>query len=553
MLSFLLSLLLPLSLATSPPTWSSSYSVQGVLSIPFAEIEEPFTAWADLGSGRSRVDYYGGVVKTFQRADLGDFGAMVKVLPVTTEVVVNKISCFLVDGGADMPVTPQSILPDISDFQLVGTELKNGLDCEKWQKSVQEGQKVSKYTMWVKASSSTNGVAVPVHYEMRGYNTLLGSHYDHYYLKYSDFSPEVPDSNVFSLFTSMTCTGWPGPGMSASDHVYTMNPVREFVENHDTHVRDTFSEFVTRHEKQYAGHDETESRLDIYRQNMRFIHSKNRQGLTYTLATNHLADFSGSELKSLRGRIHDSSLKSNGGKPHIYSAGHIRDAPESLDWRMYGAVTPVKDQSVCGSCWSFGSVGSLEGTLFLHTGNLVRLSQQALMDCSWGFGNNGCDGGEDFRVYQWMMKHGGIPTEDSYGPYLGQDSYCHVNQSTMGLKIKGWVNVTSGDVEGLKVAIAWKGPVSVAIDASHKSLSFYSNGVYYEPDCNNDIDGLDHAVLAVGYGEILGEKYWLVKNSWSTYWGNDGYVLMAQKENNCGVATAATYVVPDMGDNVVPK
>ena len=112
----------------------------------------------------------------------------------------------------------------------------------------------------------------------------------------------------------------------------------------------------------------------------------------------------------------------------------------------------MKDQSVCGSCWSFGSVGSLEGTLYLNTGRLVRLSQQALVDCSWGFGNNGCDGGEDWRVYQWMMAHGGIPTEDSYGPYLGQDGYCHLNQSTVGLKIKGWVNVTSGDTEALKVS-----------------------------------------------------------------------------------------------------
>ena len=85
---------------------------------------------------------------------------------------------------------------------------------------------------------------------------------------------------------------------------------------------------------------------------------------------------------------------------------------------------------------------------------------------------------------------GGIPTEASYGPYLGQDSYCNLNKSTMGLKIKGWVNVTSGELEGMKVAIAAHGPVSVAIDASHKSLGFYSNGVYYEEDCNNDVDGL---------------------------------------------------------------
>jgi len=143
-----------------------------------------------------------------------------------------------------------------------------------------------------------------------------------------------------------------------------------------------------------------------------------------------------------------------------------------------------------------------------------------------------------------MLAHGGIPTEESYGPYLGQDGFCKANQSTTGLKISGWVNVTSGSTEALKVAIASRGPVSVAIDASHKSLSFYSHGVYYEEACSST--DLDHAVLAVGYGTLGGQGYWLVKNSWSTYWGNAGYVLMAMRGNNCGVATSATYVVPDM-------
>jgi len=214
-----------------------------------------------------------------------------------------------------------------------------------------------------------------------------------------------------------------------------------------------------------------------------------------------------------------------------------------MDWRLYGAVSSVKDQSVCGSCWSFGTVGTIEGALFLKTGKLTRLSQQALVDCSWGMGNNGCDGGEDFRVYQWMIKHGGIPTEESYGPYLGADGYCHLENATLTAPIKGYVNVTSGDIEALKVAIFRHGPISVAIDASHRSFSFYANGVYYEPECGSGEDSLDHAVLAVGYGVLKGEPYWLVKNSWSTYWGNDGYVLMSQKDNNCGVATMATYVI----------
>jgi len=527
--------------STTAPVWPASYMVRGTLSIPFAEIEEPFAAWVDQNVKKSRIDYYNGMVKTFQRGDMGSYGSAVKILPMTNEEVTNEIDCFQVDGDQENVVTAQSMLPDISDFSMLAMELKNGHKCQKWQKTERIGEKLNKYTMWLRIDD--NG-PVPVHYEMKGYNTLLGSHYDHYFITYRGFRPEVLDhSHVFDLFLKKDCHGWPGPGM---DHVYTMNPMKEFIDNHDKHVTDTFDEFKEKHNRDYDSNREHSKRLDLYRQNLRFIHSKNRQGLSYSLASNHLADRSEQEIRVLRGRTFDSSLKYNGGRPQKYTSRQLIDAPDSLDWRLYGAVTPVKDQSVCGSCWSFGSVGSLEGTLFLSTNKLVRLSQQALIDCSWGFGNNGCDGGEDFRAYEWMMKHGGIPTEDSYGPYLGQDGYCHLNESSVGLKIKGWVNVTSGSVDALKVAIAAHGPVSVAIDASHKSLSFYSNGVYFEEKCNNNVDGLDHAVLAVGYGELNGQKYWLVKNSWSTYWGNDGYVLMSQKDNNCGVATAATYVIPDI-------
>jgi C1A family cysteine protease len=90
-------------------------------------------------------------------------------------------------------------------------------------------------------------------------------------------------------------------------------------------------------------------------------------------------------------------------------------------------------------------------------------------------------------------------------------------------------------------AIYNHGPISVAIDASHLSFAFYSNGVYFEPECGNAPQDLDHQVLAVGYGVLDGSAYILVKNSWSTHWGNDGYILMSQKDNNCGIATDASY------------
>lgn len=151
--------------------------------------------------------------------------------------------------------------------------------------------------------------------------------------------------------------------------------------------------------------------------------------------------------------------------------------------------------------------------------------------------------GEDFRAYDWIIKHGGISLEESYGQYLQADGYCHFQNATVGAQLTGYVNITPYDPVALKTALVNEGPISIAIDAAHKSFVFYASGVFYEPECKNKPDDLDHAVLLVGYGTLYGEPYWLVKNSWSTYWGNDGYVLMSQKDNNCGVMTQTTYPI----------
>lgn len=527
----------------TPPNFSDTYTVKGTLYIPYAEIREPFYAWYDLKLGSSRIDYYGGMVKTYQLSKLGEFGSSLKVAPVTTEKVQNLDSCLQVNGSSEYRIEPQSILPDLTGFKYLGEEPVNGLTCEKWRLVDTKGSKVNKYTMWIryKKSPSIQGlkVPVPVRYEMRGYNSLLGSHYDHYYLEYDWYTTDTPSPDVFKVANNMTCTSFPGPGVN---HIYTFNPMKEFIHNYDDHMESSFDQFKKRHNREYADELEHSKRKESFRQNLRFIHSKNRAGLDFQLGVNHLADRTDLELKALRGKQYSRGY--NGGAPFPYTnhRSMADDLPSNLDWRLYGAVTPVKDQSVCGSCWSFGTTGTIEGAYFLKYGHQVRLSQQALIDCSWGYGNNGCDGGEDFRSYQWMLKHGGIPLEDEYGGYMGQDGYCHVDNVTLTAKITGYVNVTSGDPDALKVAVAKHGPISVAIDASRKTFSFYSNGIYYDPECGNKLEQLDHAVLLVGYGTINDNPYWLVKNSWSNYWGNDGYILMSPKDNNCGVETDPTYV-----------
>ncbi|XP_047663956.1 digestive cysteine proteinase 2-like isoform X2 [Tachysurus fulvidraco] len=494
---------------------------------PFAERTVP-----DFG----QMYHIKGQVSTFQLSAAGDQGVSYKITPVTTETEFNAKKCFQVNGTKEDPVLPQPVLPDLKGFQFEQMEFFAGLWCEVWKNVTVVGHKKSTYRLWVAKPEGGASLAKPYHYEMMGYNTLLGSHYDKYLIDYSEFSPET-DPKDFNLPAGMSCGPFPGPGV---EHRILANPIQDLIHTSPVgHVHRLFGHFKEKYERDYEDDVEHEKREHNFVHNVRYIHSRNRAGLSYSLSVNHLADRTEKELAMMRGGKQRKTL--NKAQPFPTELRSL-NLPDSLDWRLYGAVTPVKDQAVCGSCWSFAATGALEGALFLKTGERVVLSQQMLVDCTWGFGNNGCDGGEEWRAYEWIMKHGGISTAESYGGYTGMNGLCHYNTSSLTAHVKSYTNVTSGDLEALKAALYKYGPNAVSIDAAHRSFSFYSDGVYYEPDCKNGPDDLDHAVLAVGYGVLGGQPYWLVKNSWSTYWGNDGYVLMSMKDNNCGVATGATYV-----------
>jgi len=304
--------------------------------------------------------------------------------------------------------------------------------------------------------------------------------------------------------------------------------------------------YKEKHGKSYPNQDEDNERMLAYLSAKQFIEKHNQayeQGkVGFKIGENHIADLPFDEYRKLNGykRALGDALGRRNATTFLVPL-NLGDIPESVDWRDKDLVTDVKNQGMCGSCWAFSATGALEGQHARKLGQLVSLSEQNLVDCSKKYGNMGCNGGLMDNAFQYVKDNHGIDTEGAY-PYKAKTGRkCLFKPDDVGATDSGFVDLPEGDEEKLKIAVATQGPVSVAIDAGHRSFQLYTHGVYNEKAC--DPEDLDHGVLVVGYGTDPEQgDYWIVKNSWGANWGEKGYVRMSRNKNNqCGIASKASY------------
>eukprot|EP00123_Amoebidium_parasiticum_P015166 comp22820_c0_seq1/m.35838 comp22820_c0_seq1/g.35838 ORF comp22820_c0_seq1/g.35838 comp22820_c0_seq1/m.35838 type:complete len:568 (-) comp22820_c0_seq1:537-2240(-) len=525
------------------PTYPDIYTVKGFFRIPYAEIVEPVEVHTDRIKKRQSVSFYNGL-DGYIYLDVGSKDARSYELYIAKDHRVcdsaeleEQYKGQGAEGKASYPV---SFLPDLSVFKYKGksacTPFYEG-KCHKWQYSYKQGDMVNHYEFYAKDDTQYT----PVVYSMVGYDLPFSSHYDMYKIEYQSFSVGVNES-AFELPSE--CNLAPQDRVPA--HHSALEDFGSLFSAFD-HVPDKFHSFMNKHKKEYeVGSEEYSLRHKHFRTNLRKINNMNRQATGVTYGFNHLADMSLEERRRLNGYRPKKANSQDAGANDMPESVHVisgKKLPEQVDWRHSGAVSPVKDQGKCGSCWTFSATQAIESAWYLATGDLFVLSPQQLVDCAWSEGNSGCDGGDEVDAMKYVHKVGGLMRERDYR-YTGEDGYCVFNSSMAAARVHKVVRIPKGDEHAMRDALATAGPVSIAFDASRDTLSFYSSGVYYDKECSSE--DLDHAVVVVGYGTENGKDYWLVKNSWSTYWGDMGYVKIARnRHNHCGVATSAAYAVVD--------
>ncbi|CAN6183374.1 unnamed protein product [Urochloa humidicola] len=319
-----------------------------------------------------------------------------------------------------------------------------------------------------------------------------------------------------------------------------------------------FAAFVRRHGRRYSGPDEYALRLRVFAANL--ARAAAHQALDPT-ARHGVTPFSDLTREEFEARF--TGVRAGGDVQRLVrgsatpaatlaTEAEVARLPASFDWRDKGAVTGVKTQGACGSCWAFSTTGAVEGAYFLATGKLLDLSEQQLVDCDHTCSavaqnecDNGCSGGLMTNAYTYLMQSGGLMESSTY-PYTGAAGRCRFDPAKVAVRVANFTAVVSGGDEAqIRAALVRRGPLAVALNAAF--MQTYVGGVSCPLVCPRA--WVNHGVLLVGYGARgfaalrLGYRpYWVIKNSWGEQWGEKGYYRLCRGSNVCGVDSMVSAV-----------
>lgn len=299
----------------------------------------------------------------------------------------------------------------------------------------------------------------------------------------------------------------------------------------------SFLSWMRNANKLYIG-DEYHFRLGIFLSNLKYVHDHNSNpNKKFKLGMNHLSVLTQSEYYSLLGY---KSLNSGNLQKSTIKSSYKRS--EEIDWRTKGAVTAIKNQGDCASCWAFSTIQNCESAEFLKYNVLYTFSEQSLVDCVTTC--QGCEGGYPYLAFEHIINKcdGKVMLQSDY-PYTATTETCKYDASKSFGHFTKYIRIESKNEEDLAAKCEQYGPISIGIDSHHLSFNLYSGGIYDEPECIPTF--LNHGVGLVGYGSENEVAYWIVKNSFGTEWGESGYIRMIRGTNQCGEATEAVCIISE--------
>jgi len=302
----------------------------------------------------------------------------------------------------------------------------------------------------------------------------------------------------------------------------------------DTEARNSFVKFIHRFNKVYPTQTEFDRRFQIFSDNLKVIDENNARTNTATFGVTKFTDLSPEEFRQMFKMEKYRPTLPQDNSAFVFPDPNVA-LPASIDWRTKGAVSPVKNQEQCGSCWAFSVTEEIESQWFLAGHTLPDLAPQQIVDCDTV--DQGCNGGDPPTAYAYLIQAGGLESEADY-PYTAEDGTCQANKSKFVATLTGWKYACKGNNESeMQANLVQYGPLSICVDA--ESWQNYQGGIITS-NCANQ---LDHCVELVGYGTQSTTNYWIVRNSWGTDWGESGYLRVAIGKNLCGISDEVTLAI----------